>query len=620
MYRTLLIFLFLPALAWGNQTEITVLPDTAAQTGTAYSETLTVAGTKVTSTTNGLYISGHDIVLNLGTDTIAFAHSDSTTGSGSYGLMIGYASYAYNIIVVGGTILADPTDTNTNGMTCYLPAAARNITFQGTHFVTSGYNYHCVSPGDAGTGNDWYLNDFDTCRFTAKGTGYTSRCHANGAAVKYTETISATAGAAEYLAKFYRCIFDTCYGGGMFLTGSTTNGYIVRGCSVVVDNRNDFYTYPSGNACYGTANNGPLTLTWSGPGTIIDSNYFMADTNWGGTDLGMLIQTCWGTAETPLEITANYVDVHSGPDANYGDINSKAIKTRYTNKHLNIHDNYFKSSCASTGDSYCPITVCVEIEAFYDVGADFANQRGPDSNVVYRNNTIIATGLDDGITSAIAVRTSTTDTMGYTYKEAGNRFVGNEIHTPDRAYNLGGYDNYYDGGAAFQADSNTVVFDTTYDGIPHWLVYGQWQMNHTGSVIADGIYTDDYDTSIYLSIYLGDLSVAISRTFDILITDSSDTPLEGAIVEITNNYSQLIGTDTTGADGLVHIPCVYWKEYYIAGDSMAYNPIDYIVIYDNDTTEVENFTLAHDSYTDTTKVGSEGEAEKTNHHISKWRK
>ena len=238
--------------------------------------------------------------------------------------------------------------------------------------------------------------------------------------------------------------------------------------------------------------------------------------------------------------------------------------------------------------------------------------------MVYTGNTITTLCTDSLITSAINVRFAVTDTGGYTYKGAGNEFIGNTLHGSHTIFRFGGYDN--DGQAqGVQVDSNTVIFDSTWVNVPHWLAWVGYGLRSDNNIIADGDYTDDHDTLIYFNDG-GDHDVALKRTWDILIIDSSDTPLEDAIVEITNNYDQQLGTDTSGADGWTHIGMVYWKEGASDPDSTAYNPMGYIVIYDSDTTAVEGLTLAHDRYIDTTKVGSEGEAEKTNHHMSKWRK
>jgi len=85
MKRILLIFLFLPALAWGNHRTITSdsLPYTCALQGTAYSETVYVDGaiTSQNGTAINFYYTSHDVVLRgvngLPYDTVYFGADGS---------------------------------------------------------------------------------------------------------------------------------------------------------------------------------------------------------------------------------------------------------------------------------------------------------------------------------------------------------------------------------------------------------------------------------------------------------------------------------------------------------------------------------------------------------------
>jgi len=74
-------------------------------------DTLTLAGTKLTSQTNGILVQGHDIVINLGGDTLVFGAGN---GNNNYGFNIG--SPSHHIKIIGGTILHGGTGDQNRGV------------------------------------------------------------------------------------------------------------------------------------------------------------------------------------------------------------------------------------------------------------------------------------------------------------------------------------------------------------------------------------------------------------------------------------------------------------------------------------------------------------------------
>jgi hypothetical protein len=140
-----MVLFVLVATTLGNKYTITSLPYTASQTGTNYSETLEVAGTKLSSTTNGIIITGHDIVLNLGTDTIEFG---TGCGDNLYGISVPYGSY--NIKIEGGTILHNPSCSGDSAWsnTCVKLGSPHDILFHNTNMVVEGWSGHCMDGGE----------------------------------------------------------------------------------------------------------------------------------------------------------------------------------------------------------------------------------------------------------------------------------------------------------------------------------------------------------------------------------------------------------------------------------------------------------------------------------------
>src|SRR3972149_10838846 len=109
-------FLLLTATGRARTTTITSLPYTASMAGNNYSETLLVAGTNLVSATNGINFIGHDIVLNLGSDTVTFGTGG---GDGMYGIAFSGTNPTYNIRIIGGWIIHGVSnDTLTNGVDC----------------------------------------------------------------------------------------------------------------------------------------------------------------------------------------------------------------------------------------------------------------------------------------------------------------------------------------------------------------------------------------------------------------------------------------------------------------------------------------------------------------------
>jgi len=112
----LVLLLGLAGTALASQHQVTSLPYTASLNN----DTLVLAGTRLSGTGNGLYITGHDIVVDLGTDTLEFG-----TGGGNNNYGISLAGQAYNIHIKGGTILHGSASGNASR--CLLVNGANDI-------------------------------------------------------------------------------------------------------------------------------------------------------------------------------------------------------------------------------------------------------------------------------------------------------------------------------------------------------------------------------------------------------------------------------------------------------------------------------------------------------------
>jgi len=99
MQLALIVSLFITPETEARTTVISSLPYTASQIGTAYSETLQVTGTRLSSSGHGITVTGSNIVIKLDGDTIAFGTSNATSVNGLN------FSNAHHIRVEGGWII-----------------------------------------------------------------------------------------------------------------------------------------------------------------------------------------------------------------------------------------------------------------------------------------------------------------------------------------------------------------------------------------------------------------------------------------------------------------------------------------------------------------------------------
>jgi len=589
-------------LAWGNQTEISSLPYTIDKQGLDYSETLTVAGTKLTSTTNGIYIhksdTAYSIVLNLGDDTVAFAHTAGA--SGYWGIRLGWCR---DIKIVGGTILADPTDTTSNSLVCVQAYMAHHdITFEGTKFIIpSGQNQRLIYNGSVPV----YNIAFDECLFRDKVTAFTSRCAMDGMAIYLYHTSALGSQGNQdgyYHYKFDGCKIDTAYGGAFWIGGGK---FLIENCTTYVDNRNDYYTYYSDGTCEGTTNCGHMITSILKAGSYIKNCHMVSEFNYGGSDIGILLQLTQGTEANPVLVCSNYVDVKAGQDAHYGYMNSKAFKSRYCNKHVNIFDNTFIAR--SGGDN--PNCETVNYISDDDVGCDWALGRYPDSFVVFERNSIEAIAIDGDFTSNRAVNIVVTDDDGYIWSDAGNVWRYNHVKSVGNIYEFGGYD----GSSGYMLiDKDTVEFNTEDYGKTRYTFRVGWWWDCLGNIARDCYFiggANDTNIQTYGSEY--EATLGIHYTWDILVLNNLGSVVENAIVEITNAYSQTF-KDTAGEDGWTDLDIQIWQESLLGADSTGFNPFSYIAFYGSDTTEIAVDTLAGTASVDTVILAETGGA------VPKW--
>ncbi|HUV30003.1 MAG TPA: fibronectin type III domain-containing protein [Acidobacteriota bacterium] len=597
-----------PAVA-GSHT-ITSLPYTVTEAGTNYSETLYVAGTHLSSATDGIQFgnSAHDVVLYLGTDTISFGTGN---GDGHYGIRFfgDGVSGAYNIKIIGGTLLHNPSDTTVSGNVCLFSGGGRDIYIENLDATVKGYNGHVVrAPSSA---YKTYNVEINGGTWRSDVTAFNSRCQYDGAVLIVGVGSLSDAGH-DYHWKIHDVTVANCPAQGFCISGKS---YIYN-CTLTVDARNDFYTYPSGGVCYSAANSFTILASRMWAGTEIYNNLLLAGTNYAGADGGILLETCLGTATDSIKVYGNRIDVHRGWDAYYGHMNPKGIKMRYHNRYVHIFDNDITITVGDTANpnntAYGPNGIGLEVVTYPDQGCDWATGADADSNCVWENNYVEVRALDAEFSGthpglgASCVRVALKDDQGYTWTGAGNHFRYNHLKGCENIYKIAGYDAQGKCEQMFIYE-DTIEFDETdYAGIGKYVFYVGYDLEAQGNIARDLWFVGRAGDSVRAngSIRMhtggdaGERDLAIERTLRIYVQGNNDSLVSNAAVWAVNAYGDTAFVTSTGSTGGATGTARYWQEFRYAADSMQYNDYTLGAARGSDTTTIP-FTVSWNQYVST---------------------
>lgn len=581
---TVLLLTMIGSSAMAASTTITSLPYEANQSGVNFSETLYVAGTNLSSATDGIRFSGHDIVLNLGGDTLTFG----TAGNGSnWGIRFwGDGQYGgYNIKIIGGTILHEPSDTTATYNNCVYFAGGNNIYFENTNFIIKGYNSHLLERPSSG----WPIKnvEFNGGRWRSDVTGFSSRCQYDGAGARLFNALQPVSGS-DYHFKIHDIVMESCPGQGLILEGKT----FLYNCSLTIDARNDFYTYPSGGVCNSSANSFAIITQILQPGSKIYGNTIRAGTQYSGCDGGILLQLSKGSAADPVEIYENDIELHRGHDAYYWNLNVKAFKSRYANKHVWIHNNRFAAIVGNTSESSYGVNgTTVDVVSYSDAGSDWAAGRYPDSFLVYENNRIEAIAVGNDFEDLRCARFALEDNNGYTWEGAGNVWRNNHIITSHIGYQIGGYDN---NGECHQLliEGDTVEFsNNSYAGFTQYSYFLGFNSSSLNNYVRDMVYLNGADDKSFDYINnAGEKTVFLQRTLKVFIKGNNDLPIVNAACSVWNNYNDLVFAGYSDSGGMVAGVADYWKEAEDAPD-ISYNNFSIKAVFNSDQANNPSFTV-----------------------------
>ena len=597
MKKILLVFLLLSSTV-GATTRI-LTSDSLPYSAIVSNDTIYIDGDKITSATNGIIFSGvHDILLDMGTDTIVFGtdNSDSCYGVACF-------INAYNITVNGGFILHEPTDTSW-GCSPVRIWGGWDFYFDSTVLNVKGYDAHAIFKTTSGA--TFYNWEFDGGRWSSDVVGYTSRCNYDGAIAHIKEGAFTTVTGDDYHFKIHDVVIPTSPGQGIVTEGKA----IIYNNDITIDARNDFYEPGAPGTCEGQGNAGAIMGWGLQAGSKIYNNTITAGTDYSGCDIAIMLEVSEATLSNPIEVYDNTIDIHYGKDDHYGFLNSKGIKTRFGNKHLRIYDNDITVTIGDTSDmagstsAYGTQAMGISIFSFVNEG------HPPDSFVIYENNTIEIIARADDYANAYAVDLGLSNVNDY--YGAGNRCRYNNLKAP-RIYRLGTPGGNVTG-SYFVAEGDTVQFDDSVNTNWYKLIYEVGFLDihdtkyaKTRDVVYLGEAADSINSSpseTFTLIANSDKDFRFERTLSILTITSDSVPIEGAICSVFNSYNDVSFIDTSDASGLISGVVSYWYEDNYDLDTTDFNDFVIDAWYGINAGYDSAFTVGWNDFTDTITISS----------------
>jgi hypothetical protein len=616
-----LISILMVTPVFAGQLVINSLPYTVNQSSHSADswDTITVAGTKLTSATDGIeFIACYNWVLNLGADTLVFGQGSSSAQWNSIG--IDFRPYGYDgchdIIVKGGYIINNPLGIDTLN---YDPAdtlsgrcdgirmgfASHDLTIDGSFIRIAAYSSHAIMAG--GARGQLIKNVV----IDHAGPGFHNRGSFDACAIKgvnwNTDDLN---GPNDYHiriegSKVIRCPHNGFY----FNANQTGDNYVVgqiEACTLTVDSRNIMY-YPVGDGQteHGRANCYAIQFTRAGPNTYIKHCVINSGTaHHGGRGIQFVVSK--GTETEPVQVDSNYVSVHEAADVAFTGIYGYypcAMKIRQNCRGIHVFDN----TLIYTSDGSIPWGTVTG--SYYCSGHAFVYQYwtespSPPYYITVENNLMRA--IDRNPSGGALLDGVIFDwKIGY---DPSFVWRNNRIESDYVGYRWGGYDG--------PANATTIIGDTlklvdTSNSNHYAFQLGYLQMNYDAEdiIVQDMAYENslgnpaDYDQSINFPSSSGSADITEKRTIDIYARGTNDLPVTGASVTVTNNYGQTVLTGTTNSGGKVSGVVSYRYESRTGTDSTNYNNFTINVSKSSDNAQ-GSLTVKWNQYKDTVDLSS----------------
>jgi hypothetical protein len=560
-----LTFLTLTGVSQAARHVISSLPYTfsANDMTSGQTDTLVLGSRNLHSNTGGIVLQAvygnplHDVVVNLGNDTISFGEGG---GNSNVGLRLtGTNSYMpYNIKVVGGHIIHNTPSGSADGNRC-IDVQGHNILFQDVDCVVKGYN------ASAFYGSNMYTWNVEVSggRYHSDVTAFTSRCNYDAPVMKLTNLYSSTI--ANNNAPYHFNIHDIVIDGGphmgiaaMGREGGNDFALVkIHNCQITTDARNDFYTSYDG-LCHSTSNPYGIALRHVDAGTQVYNNTITSGNTYGG-NRGILIEYGNGNASNPIEIYGNYVDVHEGPNVEYGDgLPVHGIRIRYGNRYLHVYDNTF----ICTGDNNSSTTAYGSQVHTFRYSWNIT-----DSHNIFERNHIVARALSSGVVAD--AMTLEGDDVPSPPHDPTLIIRDNRIETSSVAVKWGDING---GGPGTRLDGDTISFlSPSYSPETFHLGHLGNNWDCTENSAKDVVYLNGaaYDDINFAS--GGTADITILKTLRITVRGSNNTVIPGATVTIRNAYNHQVASGLTNSAGVFTAAVSYLYQSRTGTDSTSYN-------------------------------------------------
>jgi hypothetical protein len=497
----------------------------------------------------------HDLVVNCTGDTITWGTGGASSLIGiafdAINAGDGVASTTHGIKLIGGTFLHAPSGT---------PDGCRFMNFQGySNYVgieyadIRGTNAEVIVGGSSTLSANCYDLRIHKGTLRSYCNAYTSRCNYDGAVVELTDPYQvdlAAVGATYHLMIDSVTIVDGP-GQGIVVTGrsSDTARYMLAKIidnTITLDARNTMYGSYSGT-CNSCANPYGILARYMRAGTEISGNVIRSGTAYGGCR-GIDIEYGLGTPANPIYIKHNDVDVHEGPNVEFGTTNWVIpMRVRYFNapSATYVDSNTF----IGRGDSASATTHTGQ----WVTGMWSSNTSEADADIRFRWNQV----------RTISTHSAGVFAAGYLSDEADYDssfyLTSNNIKSSGRIYQFGGV-NHNGMGTVIVGD--TVGFEATTitgDAYTYYLGYLSNSWNCANLTARDVVYvgaaSDDDITFSPDATTLRELTS--QSTLSCVVQGSNSLPVVGADVAVVNAYGDTVLTGVTDSGGVVSGICDY---------------------------------------------------------------
>ena len=586
MQRFILVLslVFFGGLSYGANHTITSLPYTASISN----DTLTVAGTKLTSATNGIIIRAQGVVLNLGSDTVAFGAGG---GNGNVGLELGYG--AYNVKIIGGTILHAGLSGSDN--VCLFLEMTHDVKILGTNMVIGGIDGHCIATPSIGPPGQYNI-DIIGGDYTSYVSRFNSRCYYDGSVIKLTNATYKGYGSYHYNLQNLNI-----HGGPAqsIVVYGRNNGNAalthISGCTMWADSRNEMYPCQPGRCetCLSNSNPYQLLLCVLAPGSKIYNNHITSGSQYAGCR-GIMLENCLGEPGNPIEVYGNYINVHEGPNGEDAHGSLQAFRIRSIDGGTHGYISIYNNTIIGTVDSNSGTSsIGSEMRLFYH-----SVQSGDAGYVIVESNRFIAEALDGNADckACVVERTSSAASV------PGNEYRFNRIESGGTIVKIGDF-NLPGNNVVMRNDTLAFRNNTTYQKAT-WQV-GRYDGASLNNAAVDCVFENGAsDTNIvWTTCQNGNNQFWLEKTLNMTVIGNNGLPVPNATVSVSNRYGRVVGSGFTNRAGKFSKALRYWYEAEDTPDSTAYNNFLVTVnkggdnvggyIYIGATTQPVGYTLAN---------------------------